>query len=87
MVPGRHPAPENGCLWLLPRSHRLRCDVHDAIGTGHDDTVRHQDPATSPAYQRHPDEVDVPVRAGDLVIATPACCTPPTATAATGAAP
>ena len=60
--------PENGCLRLLPRSHRLRCDVHDAIGTGHDDTVRHQDPATSPAYQRHPDEVDVPVRAGDLVI-------------------
>ena len=60
--------PENGCLRLLPRSHRLRCDVHDAIGTGHDDTVRHQDPATSPAYQRHPDEVDVPVWAGDLVI-------------------
>ena len=60
--------PENGCLRLLPRSHRLRCDVHDAIGTGHDDTVRHQDPATSPAYQRHPDEVDVTVRAGDLVI-------------------
>ena len=60
--------PDNGCLRLLPRSHRLRCDVHDAIGTGHDDTVRHEDPATSPAYLSHPDEVDVPVRAGDLVI-------------------
>ena len=60
--------PENGCLRLLPRSHRLRCDVHDAIGTGHDDTVRHQDPTTSPAYQCHPAEVDVPVQAGDLVI-------------------
>ena len=60
--------PENGCLRLLPRSHRRRSDVHDAIGTGHDDQVRRQDPATSPAYQRHPDEVDVPVRAGDLVI-------------------
>ena len=60
--------PENGCLRLLPRSHRLRCDVHDAIGTGHDDTVRHEDPATSPAYRRHPDEVEVPVGAGDLVI-------------------
>jgi len=60
--------PENGCLRVLPRSHRLRYGVHDAIGTGHDDTVRHEDPATSPAYQCHPDEVDVPVRAGDLVI-------------------
>ena len=60
--------PENGCLRLLPRSHRRRCDVHDAIGTGHSDTVRHEDPATSPAYRRHPDEVEVPVRAGDLVI-------------------
>ena len=60
--------PENGCLRVLPRSHRLRCDVHDTIGTGHDDTVRHEDPATSPAYRRHPDQVDVPVRAGDLVI-------------------
>ena len=59
--------PENGCLRLLPRSHRLRCDIHDTIGTGHDDTVRHEDPSTSPAYRRHPDEVDVPVRAGDLV--------------------
>ena len=60
--------PENGCLRLLPCSHRLRCDVHDTIDTGHDDTVRHEDPATSPAYRRRPDEVDVPVRAGDLVI-------------------
>ena len=60
--------PENGCLRVLPRSHRLRCHVHDTIGTGHDDTVRHEDPATSPAYRRHPDQVDVPVRAGDLVI-------------------
>ena len=60
--------PENGCLRVLPRSHRLRRDVHDAIGTGHDDTVRHEDPSTSPAYRRHPDEVDVPVRAGDLVV-------------------
>ena len=60
--------PENGCLRVLPRSHRLRCDVHDTIGTGHDDTVRHEDPSTSPAYQRHPDEVNVPVCAGDLVI-------------------
>ena len=60
--------PENGCLRLLPRSHRRRCGVHDAIGTGHDDEVRRHDPSTSPAYQRHPDEVDVPVTAGDLVI-------------------
>ena len=58
---------ENGCLRVLPRSHRTRLDAHDRIGS-HDDGIRHQDPDTSPGYQQLPGEVDVPVTAGDLVL-------------------
>ena len=39
--------PENGCLRVLPQSHRRRLDAHELIGT-HDDGIRHLDPATSP---------------------------------------
>jgi hypothetical protein len=59
--------PENGCLRVLPQSHRRRLEAHDLIGS-HDDGIRHLDPATSPGYQTLPGEVDVPVTAGDLVV-------------------
>ena len=59
--------PENGCLRVLPQSHRRRLEAHDLIGT-HDDGIRHLDPVTSPGYQTLPGEVDVPVTAGDLVV-------------------
>ena len=59
--------PENGCLRVLPQSHRRRLDAHDLIGS-HDDGIRHLDPATAPGYGTLPGEVDVPVTAGDLVI-------------------
>ena len=38
--------PENGCLRVLPQSHRRRLEAHDLIGS-HDDGIRHQDPATT----------------------------------------
>ena len=59
--------PENGCLRVLPQSHRRRMAAHDLIGT-HDDGIRHRDPATAPGYQTLPEEIDVAVTAGDLVI-------------------
>ena len=58
--------PENGCLRAIPGSHRRRFPQHD-FG-GHDTDVRQQDPATSPAYANSPDQVDLPVNAGDLLI-------------------
>ena len=57
----------NGCLRVVPGSHRMRLDAHDRIGT-HDDGVRNQNPETSAGYQPLPGEVDVAVTAGDLVI-------------------
>ncbi|MDE0448481.1 MAG: phytanoyl-CoA dioxygenase family protein [Spirochaetaceae bacterium] len=59
--------PENGCLRVLPQSHRRRLEAHDLIGS-HDDGIRHRDPATTAGYQALPGEVDVPVTAGDLVV-------------------
>ena len=57
----------NGCLRVVPGSHRMRLEAHDRIGT-HDDGIRNQDPETSAGYQPLPGEVDVAVTAGDVVI-------------------
>ena len=59
-------SPENGCLRVIPQSHRQAHQLH-ATG-GHDGDIRHQDPATSSAYSDDPEQVDVSVRAGDLVL-------------------
>ena len=61
-------SPQNGCLRVIPRSHHTSHPLHLVTSTGHDGDVRHQDPSTSPAYTNYPEQVDVSVRAGDLVI-------------------
>ena len=59
---------ENGCLRVIPGSHRRRHRLHDVIGTAHTaGTRRMEDPASS-LYADADGEVDVPVRAGDLVL-------------------
>lgn len=58
--------PENGCLRVIPESHRRLFPQH-AFG-GHDSEVRHEDPDTSPAYLDGEACVDVPISAGDLLI-------------------
>ncbi|MCJ8328372.1 MAG: phytanoyl-CoA dioxygenase family protein [Lentisphaeria bacterium] len=58
--------PENGCLRVIPGSHHKRCSAHDS--EGHDSGARHADPAESPAYATHPDEIDVPMKAGELLV-------------------
>jgi len=60
-------SPENGCLRVIPGSHRRRLAFHDQLPEAHEDATYFADP-DSPIFQRHPDEVDVPVKAGDLVI-------------------
>lgn len=58
----------NGCLRVIPGSHRKRHLVHDAILNGHDGDVRTITDPEHPAYRNYPDQVDVPVKAGDLLI-------------------
>jgi hypothetical protein len=57
----------NGCLRLIPRSHRLDHLLHH-LDTAHSEGMQgYQDPA-NPAYAEHPDQVAVPVKAGDVLI-------------------
>jgi ectoine hydroxylase-related dioxygenase (phytanoyl-CoA dioxygenase family) len=58
---------ENGCLRVVPGSHRSDHPLHH-LDAAHSAAMQgFQDPA-NPAYADHPDAVAVPVRAGDLLI-------------------
>ncbi|MCX5662737.1 MAG: phytanoyl-CoA dioxygenase family protein [Planctomycetota bacterium] len=59
---------ENGCLRVIPGSHLRRHPLHAAISDSHDGSLRHVDDPDHPAYRHYPEQVDVPVRAGDLVV-------------------
>jgi hypothetical protein len=56
----------NGCLRVIPGSHRRRHPLHDV--EAHTDTVRSIADPSSPVHGDVAGEIDVPVRAGDLVI-------------------
>ena len=60
--------PGNGCLRLIPGSHRKRHRLHDDVPDAHTDEIKRMMDPDHPAYQPVADSVDVPVRAGDLVI-------------------
>ncbi len=59
--------PKNGCLRLIPGSHLHRHPLHD-ISEAHTEEIRLAEDVTSPAYLDHPDEMDVCVKAGDVVM-------------------
>ena len=59
---------ENGCLRLIPGSHLKRHGLHDALPEAHQEALSRVDDPAHPAFARAEDEVDVPVKAGDLVI-------------------
>lgn len=60
--------PANGCLRVIPGSHRRRHVLHSQLkGTYTPDLRAMKDP-TSPAFQLYPDEQPVSVRAGSLVV-------------------
>ena len=59
---------ENGCLRVIPGSHRRPHPLHDVIDA-HDPALAAVENPDDPAFASHPDEVDVPVAAGDVVIA------------------
>jgi hypothetical protein len=59
--------PENGCLRVIPGSHRRDHPLHH-LDTAHSEGMQgYEDPA-NPAYTDHPDQVAVPVKAGDVLI-------------------
>jgi phytanoyl-CoA hydroxylase len=60
--------PANGCLRVIPGSHRKRHLLHDALTGSYTPELRMMADPRSPAFQTFPDEVEVAVSAGDLVI-------------------
>lgn len=63
-------ARHNGCLRVIPGTHRRRIALHDLLPEAHGQEL--QDAATTEAHHAfadHPDALDVAVAAGDLVIA------------------
>ena len=60
-------SPENGCLRVIPGTHRRRIALHDELPPAHSDETYFANVDT-PLFQRHPEEVSIPVKAGDLVV-------------------
>ena len=60
--------PSNGCLRVIKGSHLNRHPLHDILPSAHGEALQRVDDTDHPAYQHFPDEVDIPVKAGDLVI-------------------
>lgn len=59
--------PHNGCLRVIPGTHYRRNPLHDLLPAAHTRETYDANP-NSVIFSRRPDEVDVPVRAGDLLI-------------------
>ncbi len=60
--------PVNGCLRVIPGSHRHHNSLHDLLSNPHSPELSRIDNPENPAFSSRPDEIDVPVKAGDLVI-------------------
>lgn len=59
--------PENGCLRVIPGSHRSDHPLHH-LDTAHSEGMQGYRDPSNPAYADHPDQVAVPVKAGDVLI-------------------
>ena len=58
----------NGCLRLIPGSHLKRHRLHDALPDAHEGDLSRAADTAHLAFQRAEGEVDVPVKAGDVVM-------------------
>jgi ectoine hydroxylase-related dioxygenase (phytanoyl-CoA dioxygenase family) len=58
----------NGCLRVIPRSHLQENPLHDLLANAHGADLTEARDLSRPEFQERPDEVDVPIRAGDLLI-------------------
>lgn len=60
--------PENGCLRVIPGSHRRPNALHRLLGEPHGAALTAAENMAAPEFSTRPDEVDVVVQAGDLVL-------------------
>ena len=60
--------PHNGCLRLISGSHLKRHRLHDALPDAHEDELSRAEDMAQSAFQRAEGEIDVPVKAGDVVM-------------------
>ena len=60
---------ENGCLRVIPGSHRVRIDLHDILPNAHEPEIQAIDDLDDDVFMDRDDAVDLPMAAGDLVIA------------------
>ena len=60
--------PDNGCLRVIGGSHLNRHPLHDILPSAHGEALQRVEDPTHPAYQHMPGEIDIPVKAGDLVM-------------------
>src|SRR5690606_33776151 len=60
--------PMNGCLRVIPGSHREHNPLHDLIDAPHSQTLAQGDHLNSVEFSNRPDEMDVPIKAGDLLL-------------------
>ncbi len=61
--------PANGCLRVIPGSHRRRIDLHDHLVPPHEGGGYEVAEENAWMFHDHPEAVDVPVKAGQLVVA------------------
>jgi ectoine hydroxylase-related dioxygenase (phytanoyl-CoA dioxygenase family) len=59
---------ENGCLRVIPGSHRQHNPLHDLIAAPHSKSLAQGEDLSAAEFALRPEEVDVPVRAGDLLV-------------------
>jgi hypothetical protein len=57
----------NGCLRVIPGTHRRRIDLHGGLDAAHTEDAQQADESSN-MFTKHPDEVNMEVKAGDLVI-------------------
>jgi hypothetical protein len=60
--------PHNGCLRVIPGSHLHHNPLHDLLRSPHSQALGQAQDADAPEFSTRPDEVDVTVKAGELVI-------------------
>jgi len=58
----------NGCLRVVPGSHVNDNPLHTILSEAHTAAIDAAEDLSNPAFSTRPDEIDVPVKAGDLVI-------------------
>ena len=60
--------PGNGCLRVIPGSHLNHNPLHDLLDQPHSENLQRGINLDSAEFSHRPDEIDVPIRAGDLLV-------------------